>query len=107
MHYYIVDPQKLTQKKFERVQNILYSSLSEYRISGEVVRITGLRSINQLVENAFGHSANTLVAVGSDETLLDVINAINGGEIVAGFIPLVESEMAKILGVEKTPRQSP
>jgi|GEM_PF-623791 diacylglycerol kinase family enzyme len=102
MYYYIVDPQKISQKEFERVQNILYSSLSEYRISGEVVRITGLRSVNQLVENAFSHGAKTIVAVGNDNTLTELINAVRGREdVVVGFIPLVESEIGKILGIKE------
>jgi len=99
MHYYIVDPQKLNQREFERVQNKLYSSLSSYRVSGEVVRATGLRTINQLVENAISHETKTIVAVGSDETLNDVINAIKGREVVCGYIPLVDSEIANILGM--------
>ncbi len=104
MYYYIVDPQKLTQKEFERVQSILYSSLSEFRISGEVVRVTGVRTIQQLVENAFAHEAKTIVAVGSEETLHDVINAVGKRDVVIGFIPLAESEIAKILGIKDIPQ---
>ncbi len=100
MYYYIVDPQKLSQREFERVQNLLYSSLSEYRVSGEVVRVTGLRTINQLVENAFVRGVKTLVAVGSEDTLHDLINAIGGRDIVVGFIPLFESEIGNILGIK-------
>ncbi len=100
MYYYIVDPQQLSQKEFERVQNILYSSLSEFRISGEVVRTTGLRTVQQLVENAFSHEARTIVAVGSDETLNEVINAVGKREMVVGFIPIVASELAKIFGIK-------
>jgi len=100
MYYYIVDPQKLSQREFERVQNLLYSSLSEFRISGEVVRVTGLRTVLQLVENAFAHEAKTIVAVGSDETLHEVINAIGKREMVVGFIPISSSEIADIFGIK-------
>ncbi|MEJ0021673.1 MAG: hypothetical protein WDN47_03785 [Candidatus Doudnabacteria bacterium] len=99
MYYYIVDPQKISQREFERVQNLLYSSLSEYRVSGEVVRSTGLRTINQLVENAFFHGAKTIVAVGYDDTLHDVINAIKNREIVVGFIPIFETRIGQMLGI--------
>ncbi len=100
MYYYIVDPQKISQSDFERVQNSLYSSLSDYRISGEVMRVTGLRTINQLVENAFAHGVKTLVAVGSDETLHDVINASGSREVTFGYIPLIETEIAEMLGIK-------
>lgn len=104
MYYYIVDPAKLTQKEFERVQNVLYSSLSEFRISGEVVRVTGVRTITQLVENAFSHEAKTIVTVGSDETLHEVINAIGKREMVVGFIPIVDSEIGNIFGMKDIPQ---
>lgn len=100
MYYYIVDPQKISQREFERVQNLLYSSLSEYRISGEVVRVTGLRTVNQLVENAFSHGAKTIVAVGSDDTLHDLINAVKDREMIVGFIPIFDTEIGKILGLK-------
>lgn len=99
MYYYIVDPQKISQREFERVQNLLYSSLSEFHVSGEVMRSTGLRTINQLTENAFSHGAKTIVAVGSDDTLHDVINAIKDREIVVGFIPIFETEIGQMLGI--------
>ncbi len=99
MYYYIVDPQKISQRQFERVQNNLYSSLSEYRISGETARVTGLRTITQLVEGAFARGVKTLVAVGTDETLHEVINALKGREMIVGFVPLVPTELSLILGL--------
>ncbi len=103
MYYYIVDPQKISQREFERVQNLLYSSLSEYRVSGEVVRSTGLRTINQLVETAFSHDAKTIVAVGTDDTLHDVINAVKGREVTIGFVPIFDTEMSQALGIKNIP----
>jgi diacylglycerol kinase family enzyme len=100
MYFYIVDPSKMPQKEFERVQHVLYSSLSDYRISGEVVRVTGVRTIQQLVETAFSHEAKTIVAVGSDQTLHEIINAIGRREMTIGFIPLVNSELANIFGIK-------
>src|SRR3990167_11353493 len=99
MYYYIVDPQKISQRQFERVQNVLYSSVSEYRISGEIARVTGLRTVTQLVEGALQRGVKTLVAVGSDETLHEVINAVRGREVIIGFIPLLRTELGEILGL--------
>jgi diacylglycerol kinase family enzyme len=73
--------------------------LSEYKISGEVARVTGLRTITQLVEGAFQRNVKTLVAVGTDETLHEVINAIKGREVTVGFIPLVPTELSVTLGL--------
>jgi hypothetical protein len=63
MYFYIIDPQKLNQKTFDRVQSQLYSCLSEYRISGEISRVTTIRTIQQLVDIAFAREVKTLVAV--------------------------------------------
>src|SRR5688572_3595107 len=100
MYYYIVDPTKLNQRQFERVQNQLYSCLSEYRISGETTRVTSLRTIPQLVDTALSHGAKTIVAVGTDETLHDVINAIGEREALIGFVPLAETELGNTLGIK-------
>jgi diacylglycerol kinase family enzyme len=99
MYFYIIDPQRLNQKTFERVQNQLYSCLSENRISGEISRITTLRSMAQLVDTALSRGAKTLVTIGTDETLQDMINAVKGRDITLGYIPIEETEMSKILGL--------
>lgn len=99
MYYYIIDPSKLNQRSFDRVQNELYSCLSEYRISGETTRVTGLRTIPQLTEVAFSHGVKTLVAVGDDDTLQEMISAVAGRDITLGYIPLFDSELSRILGI--------
>ncbi|MBI4049698.1 MAG: hypothetical protein HY395_02690 [Candidatus Doudnabacteria bacterium] len=99
MHYYIVDPQNLNQRQFARVQTQLYSCLSEYRINGETSRVTSLRTVPQLTDHAISHGAKTLVAVGADDTLIDLINALKGREAVIGYIPLFETEVGSILGI--------
>jgi diacylglycerol kinase family enzyme len=99
MYFYIIDPQKINQKHFERVQNQLYSCVSELRISGEFSRVTALRSINQLVDTAFLREATTIVAVGFDSTVQDVINALGDKEMAIGYVPLQPSELSDILGI--------
>lgn len=99
MYYYIIDPQKISQKSFERVQNQLYSCLSELRISGEISRVTPLRSVSQLVETALMRGATTIVAVGHDSTVQEIINAVGDKEMTIGYVPLQESEISKVIGV--------
>jgi diacylglycerol kinase family enzyme len=99
MYYYIVDTSKLTQRQFDRVQQQLYSSISDYHISGEIVRTTGIRTIKQLVETAFFHQAKTIVAVGTDETLNSVINLVGDRPAIIGYIPLVPTELSESFGI--------
>jgi diacylglycerol kinase family enzyme len=103
MYYYIIDPQKIHQKAFERVQNQLYSSVSELKISGEMSRVTPLRTINQLVETAVMRGATTIVAVGHDSTVQEIIDAIGERELAVGYVPLEDTEMARVLGVGDVP----
>lgn len=99
MHYYIVDAQKLSQRQYERVQHELYSSLSAFKVSGEVVRITGVRTMSQLVETAISRSATTVIAVGTDETFDELVNASIDKDVVLGFIPIMDCELGNILGI--------
>lgn len=103
MYYYIVDPQHIRPRQFERVQNQLYSSISEYKINGEIVRVTGIRTIKQLVETAIFHQANTIVAVGSDHTLNEVINILGERQMILGFIPLTPTLLSDIFGIPSIP----
>lgn len=100
MYYYIVDTSKITQRQFNKVQQTLYAAISENRINGEIVRVTGLRTAKQLVETAFFHQANTIVAVGTDETLEEIINLVGERPMIIGYIPLVRTELSEILGLE-------
>lgn len=99
MYYYIIDPQKTSQKNFERVQNQLYSCVSELRISGEMTRVTTLRSISQLVESAISRGATTIVGVGHDSTIQDIVNAVGEKDVAIGYVPVEDSELAQILGI--------
>ena len=99
MYHYIIDPQKTSQKTFERVQNQLYSSVSELRISGEMVRVTSLRSMGQLVEEAIMRGATTSGGVGHDSTIQEIINAVGERDVAIGYVPVEESELSKILGI--------
>ena len=99
MYYYIIDPQKIDQRTFERVQNQLYSSIAQLRISGEISRVTTLRSVSQLVDTALLRGATSIVAVGHDSTVQDVINAVGDREVAVGYVPLQDSELSRILGI--------
>jgi diacylglycerol kinase family enzyme len=99
VYYYIIDPQKTSQKNFERVQNQLYSCVSELRISGEMTRVTTLRSIAQLVEVALMREATTIVGVGHDSTIQDIVNAVGEKDVAVGYVPVEDSELARILGI--------
>lgn len=103
MYFYIFDPDKEKELKyFERIQGRLLNLLAEHHIEGETYRVTSIRTIELLVDQALGLGAKTLIVVGSDASLNRAINAVvrKKAEITVGFIPLDPSSgLGHILGV--------
>lgn len=103
MYFYIFDPGREREVKyFERIQGRLLNLLAENHIEGETYRVTAIRTIELLVEQAIGLEAKTLIMAGSDASLNRAINAVvrKKAEIIIGFIPLhPESSLGKILGI--------
>ena len=100
MHYYILDQGKLPVDKFERLQTELSGLLAEFKISGEMARVTPLRTVAELVDAAAQRGAKTLIACGSDDTFNLMLAALKGRDFILGFIPFdEESNLAKLLGM--------
>lgn len=103
MYFYIFDPGRDKEVKyFERIQGRLLNLLAESQISGETYRVTAIRTIELLVDQAIGADAKTIIVVGSDGSLNKTINAVirKKVDMTLGFIPLdPESSLGRILGV--------
>lgn len=101
MHYYILDQNTLPLDKFERLQTQLSGLLAEFKIGGEMARVTPLRSVADLVDTASQRGAKTLVACGSDDTFNMMLASLRGRDFTLGFIPFDENSfLAKILGID-------
>ncbi len=101
MYYYILDPRNIGEKTFEERQIALQGYLAEFKINGEMGRVTPLRSIESLVETASERGVKTLVACGTDETFNIMLSHLQGRDFTIGFIPLNDdSYLAKILGLK-------
>jgi diacylglycerol kinase family enzyme len=101
MYYYILDPTNIEPQKFERQQVELQGLLAEFRVSGEMSRVTSLRTIQDLVETASERGVKTLVACGTDDTFNLMLSYLRGRDFTLAFIPFdEESYLGKILGVE-------
>ncbi len=101
MHYYILDQGHMPVDKFEKLQTELQGYLTEFKIAGEVARVTPLRSIADLVDTASQRGIKTLVACGGDDTFNLVLAALKGRDFTLGFIPTDKgSYLSTILGIE-------
>lgn len=103
MYFYIFDPGKDRELKyFERIQGRLLNGLAEAHVEGESYRVTAIRTVELLVEQAINAEAKTIIVVGSDSSLNRAINAAvrKRAEVTIGFIPLAEeSPLGAILGL--------
>lgn len=101
MYYYILDPQNLPLPEFERLQVELQGLIAEFKISGEVARVTPLRNMKDLVETAKQRGAKTLIACGNDDTFNLMLALLGGTDFTFGFIPFdPNSFLAKMLGLD-------
>jgi diacylglycerol kinase family enzyme len=101
MHFYVIDPSGVDDKTFVKLQSELLSTLTELHIPGEYARTTPLRSVHSLIEQARNLEAKTIVAVGNDETLQEVVTATAGSNVAIGYIPFRPTALSRTLGVSE------
>src|SRR3990167_5705089 len=77
MYFYIFDPGTDKEAKyFEKIQGQLLNYLAELKVEGETYRVTSIRTVELLVEQAINGEARTIVVVGSDSSLDRAINVV-------------------------------
>ena len=103
MYFYIFDPGSDKEAKyFEKIQGRLLNYIAEFKVEGETYRVTSIRTVELLVEQALNAEAKTIVMVGSDSSLDRAINIVvaKQADVTLGFIPLdTQSSLGNILGI--------
>jgi diacylglycerol kinase (ATP) len=101
MYFYILDGTNIPEAQFERAQVTLQGLLAEFKISGEMARVTSMRGIKELVDTASDRGVKTLIACGSDDTFNLMLAYLRGRDFALGFIPMNnDSYLSKILGID-------
>lgn len=101
MYFYILDGQNIPEAQFERASVTLQGLLAEFKISGEMARVTSIRGIAELVETASERGVKTLIACGTDDTFNFMCAYLKGRDFALGFIPMNDdSYLSKILGLD-------
>ena len=101
MYFYILDGTNIPPAQFERAQVTLQGLLAQFRISGEMVRVTSIRTIQDLVELAAERGVKTLIACGTDDTFNIMLAYLAGRDFALGFIPLIDdTSLGQILGLD-------
>ena len=101
MYFYILDGTNIPEAQFERAQVTLQGLLAEFKISGEMARVTSIRGIAELVETASERGVKTLIACGTDDTFNLMLAYLKGRDFALGFIPMTDDTyLSQILGID-------
>ncbi|HBG81994.1 TPA: hypothetical protein DDW69_04120 [candidate division CPR2 bacterium] len=99
MYYYIINP-AAGNGKINKIQDKLKGILSEFGIAGEFVKSTGPGDIPKLTEIGVKKGYNTIVAIGGDGTVNEVLNNLNSESIAFGIVPVGKNNLlADSLGI--------
>lgn len=100
MYYYIVNP-AAGGSKIDKIQDRLKSRLKDLGIMGEFAKSTGPEDVAKLARMAVENGYKTIVAVGGDGTINEVLNEIiHHPKVVLGVIPIgTTNDLADSLGI--------
>lgn len=104
MYYYIVNP-TAGHGQIKNLQTKLRSRLDGLGIRGEWVKTTGPGDATRLAKAAVAAGHTTIVAVGGDDTVNEVINGIEHDNVAVGIIPIgTANRVANQLGIITWPQ---
>ncbi|MFH1744996.1 MAG: diacylglycerol kinase family protein [bacterium] len=109
MHVYIYDSY-VSQKKFENQVAKIETRITDLGLNGKIVRLGIMNSVYNIVENELKKTVKTITAVGSNNILNQIVNAIAklsslnelSHDIPLGFIPVgkKDNSIAEFLGIK-------
>lgn len=99
MYYYIINP-AAGKGSVNSLQDKLREKLKELGIGGEFAKTTGPGDATKMAAAAIEKGYNTIVAVGGDGTVNEVINGITQEQVAVGIIPVGNNNnLAKHFGI--------
>ncbi len=104
MYYYIVNP-AAGHGQIKNLQDKLRARLDQLGIRGEWVKTTGPGDATRLARAAVAAGHTTIVAIGGDDTVNEVINGIDHDHVAVGIIPIgTANRVATQLGIITWPQ---
>jgi len=99
MYYYIYD-EFVQDRRYEKELLKIENRLADLGITGKVARLALFRDPGELIRDEVGRGISTVVAVGNDETVRKVLDAVALQGAVFGIIPLgAPNALARLLGL--------
>lgn len=100
MHIYIYDS-FVNQKKYEKTLAAIETRITDLGLNGKIIRLGMMKNIYDLVKTELKRGAKTVVAVGNDSTVNQVINSLAESDVPLGIIPIDgNNKIAAALGIE-------
>ncbi len=92
----------LNHKKYDRLLARLETRITDLGLNGKISRLSLTRNVDDTVKNEIKRGAKTIIAVGNNKTINQIINSLAGSLIPLGIIPIGEenNDIAKSLGIE-------
>lgn len=104
MYFYLYDA-FLREKKYEVPLAKVEGRLFDLGLQGRAEKLTILKSMKEIVSAALKRGADTIVAVGNDETMSKLIRLVADSDVLLGFIPVGgKSLIADVLGIPEGER---
>src|SRR3989344_7026326 len=99
MYLYLYDS-FLNNKKFSNTLARIETRLTDLGIGGKICRISPLRNIKELILDEIRNGVKTVVVVGDDKTLNQIVNGVAKYDITVGLIPIgPDNRIAQTLGI--------
>lgn len=90
----------LQDRKYERDLALLETRLTDLGIMGKITRLALFRDGLEVIRDEIEEGAQTLVAVGDDNTFRKAIEAVGDSRTVIGYLPMNNKSMfADLLGI--------
>jgi diacylglycerol kinase family enzyme len=87
MHYYLYDT-FLSDKKYEKVIDKIKTRLLDLEIQGKHEKLTLLKSLDELVDDAVTRGATSIIVLGNDKIFQKVVNKAAHSGVPIGIIPI-------------------
>lgn len=99
MYFYLVD-NFINDKKYEKIFTKIENRIIDLGINGRIAKLSLLKSAAELVKEEVKRGAKTVIAIGNDKIVSQVINVIAEQDLTFGIIPVGENnQIAELLGI--------
>ncbi|MDO9399291.1 MAG: diacylglycerol kinase family protein [bacterium] len=92
----------MNQKKYERILAQIETRITDLGLNGKIARLSVMNNINEVVSRETKNKVKTIIAVGNDQTVNKIVNAMIDCQVPLGIIPIGKenNNIAQALGID-------